>query len=716
MAELLAPAGDERSAYAALRAGADAVYLGLTRFSARESAENFCVSALEKFAREAHLLGAKVYVALNTLVKDEELTAFFAQAREAWNAGADAILLQDIFLGRKLKETYPEITLHLSTQAGCCNVNGAQLAKECGFSRVVLARETPIEDIPAIAQLLEVEAFVQGALCTCFSGQCYFSSFAGNNSGNRGRCKQPCRKKYTIDRAGFDAPAYALSLSDLSVGEDVQKFIGAGVVSLKIEGRMRSPAYVAAAVSYYRALLDGKPAGEAFSEMWRAYNRGDYTRGLAFGQDARLLSRDVQGHIGEKVGEIVRLQGKDYFCKSDYSPEHGDGFKVLRGGKEVCGARFSAPARDGFLLTSPEKLRIGDEVRLTLCAKSEEHALALRRLRTVDVCVTLLAGQPMRAVCEGVELEGEVCEAAKNAPLSEADVRENFSKVDVLSLAPRITVQTDGVFVPKSALNAFRRAFYERLYDALSPARTPLPARTPSLPALSLAESTQSAAIVPAGLAANTDLVIEKLSDYQSAALTKGAWLYLPPLFTQADEALLAPVLREAEGIYCEGTYGVFLAKKYGCKLFAGTGWNLSNRVAVASALETAEYVALSKELTVREQDALSAARTFVLSGGDCKLMDLCYCPFGKSCRTCDRRVVYHLTDEAGRAFPLRRYAAADGCRFEVYNCLPLAAGVGRAGALVDCSLGDKTVLKNVRDPAAVLPASTRGHGARSLL
>lgn len=113
-------------------------------------------------------------------------------------------------------------------------------------------------------------------------------------------------------------------------------------------------AYVAAAVSYYRALLDGKPAGEAFSEMRRAYNRGDYTRGLAFGQDARLLSRDVQGHIGESIGEIVRAQGKAYLCKSDYAAEQGDGFKVLRGGKEVGGARFSAPARDGFLLTSPK--------------------------------------------------------------------------------------------------------------------------------------------------------------------------------------------------------------------------------------------------------------------------------------------------------------------------------------------------------------------------
>lgn len=170
MTELLAPAGDEKTAYAALRAGADAVYLGLTRFSARESAENFCVSALEKLTREAHLLGAKVYVALNTLVKDGELSDFAAAAREAWNAGADAILMQDVFLGRALKELYPGIVLHLSTQAGCCNVHGARLAKACGFSRVVLARETPLADIPAISAVIETEAFVQGALCTCFRG------------------------------------------------------------------------------------------------------------------------------------------------------------------------------------------------------------------------------------------------------------------------------------------------------------------------------------------------------------------------------------------------------------------------------------------------------------------------------------------------------------------------------------------------------------------
>ena len=216
--EILAPAGSEACAYASLHAGADAIYLGLKEFSARQAAENFNVESLKKMCTYAHLLGAKVYVCLNTLVRAHETQGFFDCARKAWNAGADALLIQDIFLGKVLKEVYPEMVLHLSTQGGCCNGYGAQLAKDYGFSRVVLARETPLEEIGKISKIIETEVFVQGALCTCFSGQCYLSSFAGNNSGNRGRCKQPCRKRYRIDRKGYEDTAYALSTSDLSAG------------------------------------------------------------------------------------------------------------------------------------------------------------------------------------------------------------------------------------------------------------------------------------------------------------------------------------------------------------------------------------------------------------------------------------------------------------------------------------------------------------------
>ena len=196
MSEILAPAGDKNSALAAINSGADAIYLGLKNFSARSSAENFDEIALNEIVRYAHAFNVKVYVAMNTLVKDSELNGFLSDLLSAWNGGADAIIISDALLGAFIKRNYPEIVLHLSTQAGVCNAYGAKFAKKLGFSRVILSRETSINDIKEIASIIETEVFVQGALCTCFSGQCYLSSFAGGNSGNRGKCKQPCRKRY----------------------------------------------------------------------------------------------------------------------------------------------------------------------------------------------------------------------------------------------------------------------------------------------------------------------------------------------------------------------------------------------------------------------------------------------------------------------------------------------------------------------------------------
>jgi len=192
MAEILAPAGDKNSVYAAVYSGADAIYLGMKSFSARSSAENFDFESFEEISALCRSFGVKVYVAMNTLVKDSELKSFIDTAIEVWNRGADAIIVSDIFLGRFLKKNFPEMIIHLSTQAGVCNAYGAAVAKEYGFDRVILARETSLADIKEIAKIIETEVFIQGALCTCFSGQCYLSSFAGGNSGNRGRCKQPC--------------------------------------------------------------------------------------------------------------------------------------------------------------------------------------------------------------------------------------------------------------------------------------------------------------------------------------------------------------------------------------------------------------------------------------------------------------------------------------------------------------------------------------------
>lgn len=706
--EILAPAGNRECAYASLNAGADAIYLGLSEFSARSAAENFDVPSLKEICAYAHLLNAKVYVCLNTLVKDGETDAFFSCAVGAWNAGADAILIQDIFLGKLIKEVYPEITLHLSTQGGCCNEYGARLAKSYGFSRVVLARETPLEEIKKISSIIETEAFVQGALCSSFSGQCYFSSFAGNNSGNRGRCKQPCRKLYSVDRKGFEEPAYALSLSDLSLGCRLKELVGAGVTSLKIEGRMRRAEYAAAAVRYYKALRDGGDAFQAFISLKRAFNRGNYTEGLAFGQKADFLSRDVQGHIGEDVGEVI-LSKRGYFCKSGYVPEKGDGFKILRAGKEVGGALAGESGKGGFYLTTSARLLAGDRVNVTTSKAAERAATEGERKRGVKVSLRFVAGERARAAAEGLVFESdEILEAAKNAPLCAEEIVSCFCRVDTLPLAPEASVQTQGAFLPKSKLNAFRRAFYEALENRLAPCREQLKERP--LPQVKIKKSAggKRAYITADGSAPeDADIVIYKPCEYAHISVQGGKenYLYLPPLFTAEDEEKVAPLFSAFDGIYTEGYYGVPLAKKYGKKLFAGTGFNLTNRYAVEEMQKVASYFALSKEISLEELNALSAENAFALAGGAIKVMDLAYCPFSQDCKNCDGRELYTLTDSDGRAFPLRRYRLSGACRFEVYNCALLSAGAYRGNELIDDTL---IKVKGM--------GTTKGHFERSML
>lgn len=703
MCEVLAPAGDEEAFFAAVNSGADAVYLGLSDFSARRGAKNFTAEQFSRCAAAAHALGVRVYVALNTLVKDGELSAFSERAREAWNAGADALILQDIFLGKMLKTAYPEMVLHLSTQAGVCNAYGARLAKEHGFSRVILARETPLEGIENISRIIETEVFVQGALCTCFSGQCYLSSFIGGNSGNRGLCKQPCRKKYSVDRAGFEELSYRLSLSDLCVGERALRLAEAGVSSFKIEGRMRSAAYVGAAVKYYKDIFGRAGDREAdLSDLKRAYNRGGYTAGYAFGQDKSLLSPLVQGHIGEAAGRIAH--GKKYagytFVRSSFCPREGDGFKVLREGKEVCGSvyRACAPrAEGGFYLPSSPLFREGDEVRLTSDTALAERVAARRRTLPVLAECRIEAGQPpfvrlsSGEVC--AELRGDFCvQTAKSSAFSAEDFIACFRKTDGLPFEVSFgNIEIRGeCFVLKSALNGLRRAAFGKLYAALSsPDRGSLPLREVAVPVRDLPEKRGRVAVIdsdfssPCYRGSKVDIAIFKPHDYRSRAEYDAffkiseyyAWhkyLHLPAFCTDADIAGID--FSGFEGVYAEGTFAVSLCREKGLKLFAGTGFNLFCRAAALAAGEYAEEVAFSKELSLAEIRAAGVPSAFVLCGGGIKVMELGHCPFGRSCSSCDRRARYTLTDESGRNFPLVRYTNGD-CRFEVYNCAPLAGG-----------------------------------------
>ncbi|MDD2338549.1 MAG: U32 family peptidase [Geobacteraceae bacterium] len=310
--ELLAPAGSLEAFFAAMEKGADAVYAGLTEFSARAKAKNFSLPQMEKIVGYAHSQQRKVYVTLNTLVKEQELPKLIDVLSSLSGIEPDGIILQDMGVYRLIRDHFPDLPLHASTQMTVHNSMGVQELETLGFSRVVLARELHIDEIRTIARKtnVELECFIHGALCFSFSGQCYFSSFLGGSSGNRGRCAQPCRRLYRYR----GKEGYYFSPNDFSSIDMLPELVDAGVSSFKIEGRMKSAEYVASVVGAYRMVLDAPPAkradvvAEAKELLKLSFGRVP-TRGfLASHQPTDIAIPSLRGATGRFLGEIRTIQ------------------------------------------------------------------------------------------------------------------------------------------------------------------------------------------------------------------------------------------------------------------------------------------------------------------------------------------------------------------------------------------------------------------------
>lgn len=287
-AEVLAPAGSPESLLAAVRAGADAVYLGASRFSARAGAKNFGMDELKEAVDYCHARGVKVYLAVNTLMLDSELPEALNLVQEACALPVDAILVQDMGVARQLFRCAPQLRLHASTQTGVHTAAGARALHSAGFRRVVLARELSIRETAAIHEEcpIELEVFVHGALCMSVSGQCYFSSVLGSRSGNRGLCAQPCRLPFSAS----GGTGHDLSLHDLSLISRIGELEQAGAVSLKIEGRLKRPEYVAAASRACRLAANGEPVPQNLTDSLRAvFSRSGFTQGYADGKLGREM-------------------------------------------------------------------------------------------------------------------------------------------------------------------------------------------------------------------------------------------------------------------------------------------------------------------------------------------------------------------------------------------------------------------------------------------
>lgn len=406
--ELLVPAGGEKQLIAAVENGADAVYLGGRAFNARINAGNFDDGEISRAIDFAHQRGVKVYVTMNTLLTDPELEEALRYAAFLYEKGADALIVQDLGLGLLIRETMPEFPLHLSTQASVYDLQGAEAAYRLGYKRVVLARELTLEEIGRICRnaSAEIEVFVHGALCICYSGQCQMSRAFGGRSGNRGQCAQPCRLPYETKKwTGEDGrPArYPLSPRDLCLIERLPELIRSGVASLKIEGRMKSAEYVAVVTSIYRKYLDRYEQEGAYTvdaadilALQQIFNRGGFTEGYADGDPGeRLMAGNIPKHRGVRIGRAVKKIPGTPFVDVELNRELsiGDGVEFQREvpvGNIVtyCEKRKNGLVRIGDIKGEPEpgaplyrissKKQLADS-RSTFAHKTYDEGKFLRR-------------------------------------------------------------------------------------------------------------------------------------------------------------------------------------------------------------------------------------------------------------------------------------------------------------------------------------------------
>jgi len=518
--ELLAPAGDWDCVTAAIENGADAVYFGLdSGFNARARAKNFSLDNVDELMATLHRRGVKGYVTLNTLVFHGELPRLATAIERIARAGVDAILVQDLGVAKLAKQICPELDVHASTQMTLTCAETIQAATDLGLSRVVLARELSIREIKQIAHhtAMPLETFIHGALCVAYSGQCLTSESLGGRSANRGQCAQACRLPYELIVDGEDRPLgdvrYLLSPQDLAGYALIPELIEAGICSLKIEGRLKTPEYVANITAHYRRAIDNAMAGRPLDislndvrEMEMSFSRG-FSPGWLEGNDhKRLVPGTESAKRGVLVGEVLSTGGGRVIVQLQGPIARGDGvaFDGDRAGGHQQGGRIygiwvKGISVDGQVDSGEVELEFGREAINTLKIaagsrvwKSDDPALNKRlrksftsadpqRRSLVDFVVIAVTGEPLQitATCGSVSVEAAAdtpLQGARNRPATAQSIEEQLSRLggtafDVGSIRCEIAGEP---MVPASVLNSVRRELMERLSDqmAASPART----------------------------------------------------------------------------------------------------------------------------------------------------------------------------------------------------------------------------------------------------
>ncbi len=729
--ELLAPAGSPEALEAAFAAGADAVYLGGTRHNARMNAHNFDATALREAVTHAHRVGGRVYLTLNTLIYDRELAGALEAAYEAASAGVDGLIVADMGAAALIRRALPNLPLHASTQLSGHNRDAGGALAPFGFSRYVIARETSLADLAAAVRdnPLEVEVFIHGALCVSHSGQCLFSSLVGGRSGNRGECAQPCRLPYAAgscdgcarsDRSNqkprHNKENYPLSLKDLTLAAHVPALIDAGIASLKIEGRMKSPAYVGGVVSIWRKLLDERRAAtpDEMAALADLFSREGFTDGYQI----RKIDDRMLGVRSEDDKD--RTAAAERRSASLLNTARGQGFLPLR-------LSLRAKAGDPVSLTATAPLyRQGNNASVT------------------------------------VEVTGDAPDAATNpaAALTAESAQKQLSKTG--GTPYRVTACDtnlgDGLLLPLSRLNALRREALDKLESARMAAMPdPTEGYAPAAPD-DVTDELRAAPAIRHGVPRLTarfshpkqitaaardyfDLIFLPLGHplgHRRAAADLNidkAGLILPPVIfdreAAATEAALAEALASGVRHLLVGNVGHLPLVRRAAEradvpqselvLHGDFRLNVTNSLSALREIELGfSDLLLSPELTLprlrdvalalTEGDLPSRAGAVVYGRIPLMLLEKCairalyrHLPPSTVCRTVCARDAAVMQDRMGKAFPVLRESGANESehRNVVYNSLPVGMS-DRAADLDRAALGHRHFLFSTESPDEV--------------
>lgn len=633
--KLLAPAGNMDALYSAVNFGADEVYIGGKNFSARQGANNFEKSEIKKATEYCHIYGVSIFVALNTLLSDNELKPAIEFIEFLNEIGVDGVIVQDLGMLSLIKKIAPNLEIHASTQMTIHNLDGANFLYSLGVKRVVLSRELSFDEIKFITQnsKIETEIFIHGALCVCYSGQCLMSSFIGNRSGNRGRCAQPCRLLYSANNKNN---IYALSLKDLCLVEHLEQIKNIGVSSLKIEGRMKGPSFVGAVTSIYRKYLDNniKPTEDDLNTLYSIFDRGGYTKGYSLNElDKNMFCYDKPDNPYKNQNNISKMQN----------------------------AIKKIPVNMQYTLKCGEKMMLEISDNDGNCAVVFSNISAEKAIN-----------KPLTK--ERVELQ---LNKLTDTPYFLENIYSDFE-------------QNESVIIPISEINNLRRNAVELLSQKRGAKNLERPffnielkkgtTNKKTVPSFTFDVSTKEQfllcqALKPKRIYAPIGIFAE-IKDFLSKENSTEIYITLPRIISDFQKQFIIDALNSMDknkisGISVSNLGQINFVKGYGIKLFSDFGMNILNSEAV-SFLESIGFsgVLLSPEMSIPKiRDIYKNIETEVIVYGKIPLMITKNCI--KKClnNACEKNIML-LRDRSGTSFPV--VCNENFCYNEILNSKPV--------------------------------------------